>query len=238
MKNRKFRCPKCRNSLLVPNTSIGQTTICPTCSAKLKIPNHESSAPSATHSRSEAANGSGQYKKCPYCREQILADAIKCKHCGSSLDGGSAPVSSGGFSNIELLEVAKMQKALQWMVLFNVGVIILCALFFRVLTSIFPCFFQVIWPVGSSLALVFIYRLSKALKYKPFQVWLDVILVWLPIFNLVILVGRVMDATAVLKQKGIRVGLMGANRHDLRRLVRQDEPEIGRDASPSANERR
>jgi hypothetical protein len=24
-------------------------------------------------------------KTCPYCKEQILADAIKCKHCGTAL---------------------------------------------------------------------------------------------------------------------------------------------------------
>jgi hypothetical protein len=26
-------------------------------------------------------------KACPYCGEQVLAAAIKCKHCGSSIDG-------------------------------------------------------------------------------------------------------------------------------------------------------
>lgn len=31
-----------------------------------------------------------QFKKCPYCKEQILLDAIKCKHCGEFLDNESS----------------------------------------------------------------------------------------------------------------------------------------------------
>ena len=31
----------------------------------------------------------GEYKKCPFCAEAIRKEAVKCKHCGSSLSTDS-----------------------------------------------------------------------------------------------------------------------------------------------------
>jgi rubredoxin len=30
-----------------------------------------------------------EFKRCPFCAEQTRAEAHKCKHCGSMLDGSS-----------------------------------------------------------------------------------------------------------------------------------------------------
>lgn len=36
------------------------------------------------------AGTGGQHVRCPACREQVRADAVKCKHCGEAL-AGQAP---------------------------------------------------------------------------------------------------------------------------------------------------
>lgn len=39
----------------------------------------------------------GEMKACPFCAEQILAAAIKCKHCGERLDGSAESKSEPEF---------------------------------------------------------------------------------------------------------------------------------------------
>jgi hypothetical protein len=38
----------------------------------------------------------GDYKKCPYCAEPVRREAVKCKHCGSTLEPEGAGDSAGG----------------------------------------------------------------------------------------------------------------------------------------------
>ena len=38
----------------------------------------------------------GRTKKCPYCAEEIQADAVKCRHCGEWLDGSPSARPAAG----------------------------------------------------------------------------------------------------------------------------------------------
>ena len=77
-----FNCPECKGNLAVDDSAAGMTLSCPLCSKSIKVPsNAESGAASGSNTNDSVA--------CPYCGEQILSTAIKCKHCGEFLDGRS-----------------------------------------------------------------------------------------------------------------------------------------------------
>ena len=78
-----FSCPECLGHLVVEAQAAGSVVNCPHCSKKIKIPQ----AKTATVEAQPAAPiEDKQHKDCPFCGEQILARAIKCKHCGEFLD--------------------------------------------------------------------------------------------------------------------------------------------------------
>ena len=74
-------CPACEQHLEVLADLAGQQINCPSCNVVITLPAQEavSTPPRAQPLR--------EIKACPFCGEEILLSAIKCKHCGEFLDG-------------------------------------------------------------------------------------------------------------------------------------------------------
>lgn len=76
-----FNCDKCDQYIVIDETGVGQIVDCPKCNQSLTVPPASSQVPPAAK------------KKCPFCAEDIMATAVKCKHCGSMLAGSSQAIS-------------------------------------------------------------------------------------------------------------------------------------------------
>ncbi len=73
-----FNCPYCKEPLEVPEDKVSRAVECPAC--------HGSIALHADDSQPSFSPAPKPMKQCPYCGEQVLAVAKKCKHCGEMLD--------------------------------------------------------------------------------------------------------------------------------------------------------
>ena len=118
-----------------------------------------------------------------------------------------------------LMDVAKYQKNIQWLVLAN-------------LVAMFIPFATIATGI---IGIYFIYKLAAALRASC--AWVYIILSFIPLVGLLVLVHFVAKATKVLKANGIRVGIMGARMEDFDKL--QAMPNQASDATsepaPSAD---
>jgi DNA-directed RNA polymerase subunit RPC12/RpoP len=95
-----MNCNSCGTTVRAPDDAAGRTANCPMCQAELLIPAHsdpanavqdvqlpEALAVTATKPRAEPTPRPGEDRAfCPYCKEEIRPEAIKCKHCGERID--------------------------------------------------------------------------------------------------------------------------------------------------------
>jgi hypothetical protein len=75
----KVQCGNCGTKLKAPDSYAGRTSKCLKCGDKLLIKAVE--LPAVDEMELD--------HQCPFCKESIKQDAIKCRHCGEFLDGRS-----------------------------------------------------------------------------------------------------------------------------------------------------
>lgn len=81
--NVTITCPACNQSLEANSDMNGMEVECPSCNTPFTIQTEKVAPPEISQTR--------EMKECPYCGEDILAKAKKCKHCGEFLDESMRP---------------------------------------------------------------------------------------------------------------------------------------------------
>ena len=102
-----IKCPHCKKLISVPPHLLGRQAICPACQGKFQLPSFQtspiSSSPTAIPPDLPATNQAPteSTKVCPYCGEQVLYTAKKCKHCGEFLGKQPHPFQGEVRTNIK-----------------------------------------------------------------------------------------------------------------------------------------
>lgn len=117
------------------------------------------------------------------------------------------------YTNTEIVRIAKIHKAVIWLILASL------ILYIGVLSflSQLPFADSVITLIITIIFLVFGYQLAKALKLRNAWAWCLGLIV--PLLGLILLLALSSKAITVIKSKGVPVGFMGASKAQLAKLA-------------------
>lgn len=115
-----FKCPSCGNPMEAPESLRDKTILCQVCGVEVAVSEKNSSV-----SKEETVSPiklQKRTKDCPYCGEEILAVAKKCKHCGEFMDN-HFPVSSMAKTKSNNNDIIKTQTDIFALLCFATGML-------------------------------------------------------------------------------------------------------------------
>lgn len=115
---------------------------------------------------------------------------------------------TSNYKKAELHNIGRLQKAFNWLILASL-----------IAHMFLPAFILV-----GLLCVVYIFKLAKAEKSKVPLIW--AILALFPLLNLISLLVLSIRATRILKDAGLKVGMMGANKEQLNSLLMEANNEF------------
>ena len=165
----------------------------------------------------ETTEGSDDDRRaCPMCGEMIVASAAKCRFCGEVLDpemrkrGNSRSGRRGKGDSEDVRAIAKFQKGIIICILLQ---LLILGLQIAIPPQMRPLL-GLAFLCASIVSTVFVFLLAMKVYSTGLGIFLG-ILTLVPCVGLLVLLVVNSKATGVLKDNGIKVGLLGAKLSDI-----------------------
>jgi DNA-directed RNA polymerase subunit RPC12/RpoP len=102
-----FKCSQCKQELEAPEFMQGKTILCHHCQSSVNVETTEHQPESSKEDEPIQFRLKKETKDCPYCGEEILEVAKKCKHCGEFLESNIVNSYQAGYSNTPIENTPK-----------------------------------------------------------------------------------------------------------------------------------